>query len=445
MDVSTTTEPASFRRVFQAGIYDDSHRLLGGTEVLHLVPHGGRLFCSLSYKLNAYLPEDPQTGAQIAVLDQPGGNWRLVRDYERAHWRVTLESVTFTEDGRGQRLEAPVSLLLAAPSDSRGTVYVDSRDDETGAWTRTHLGSGAGVASIRSFFVYRDKVTGLERVFAGTSPLGIFSGTYAAEVPGNIRWDDSAEMAGYTRRPMAFTECNGRLYVSIKPDIYRRIDGEIPQWEKVYTIPVPLIVPSSGLRGLTTVPRPSGSDQVLLAALEGDRCRVVRIDPEDSFRETVELEVLDFLGERWGQRPTYGVVAYDDFTPVADPETGRTLLFTGLGATYSTQLDTHPADEWVRDAWYLIRYPDGQRYELRRIESPDMQPMPQLVAARSITVSPFEPGMLYIGGYDPNAKPCRQTAWVFSASIEASLAPQSQQCSETVVRLESPDLTNTER
>jgi poly(A) polymerase len=424
MEVLTTAAPAPFRRIFQAGMRDDGHRLLGGTEVLHLVPHYGRLYSSLSYKLNAYLPEDPQTGAQIIVLDQPGGSWQLVRDYERAHWRVTLESVTFTADGRGRTLEVPVSLLLAAPSDSRGTVYVDSLDDDTGRWTRTHLGSGSSVASIRSFFVYRDKVTGLERVFAGTSPLGIFSGTYDAEVPGRIRWEDEAEMSGYMRRPMAFTECNGRLYVSIKPDIYRRIDGETPQWEKVYTIPVPLIVPSSGLRGLTTVPRPSGPGQVLLAALEGDRCRVVRIDPEDDFRETVELEVLDFLAEQWGQRPTYGVVAYDDFTRVADPDADRTLLFTGLGATYSTQLDTHPADAWVRDAWYLIRYPDGQRYELRRIQSPDLQPMPELVAVRSIAVSPFERGMLYIGGYDPNAKPCRQTAWVFSASTEAALAPQ---------------------
>ena len=428
MATTTTTTPAPFRRVFQAGMHDDRGRLLGGTEVLHLVHHAGRLFASLSYKLNAYLPDDPQVGAQIIALDRPGDGWRQVHDFERAHWRVTLESVTFTRDGRGRTLDTPVSVLLAGPSDSRGTVDIDSLDNGTGTWVRTRLGSGPGVASIRSFHVYRDKVTGLERVFAGTVPLGIISGTYDPDLPGNIRWDDTAELAGYTRRAMAFTECNGQLYASIKPDIFRRIDGDVPRWEKVYTIPVPLIVPSSGLRGLTTVPRPSGDGEVLLAALEGDRCRVVRIDPEDDFRETIELDVLDFLGEHWGERPTYGVVAYDDFTPVTDPRTGLTRLFTGLGATYSTQLDTHPADGWVRDAWYLIRDPDGAGYALRRIESPDFAspdsgPMPELVAARSIAVSPFEPGMLYIGGYDPNAKPCRQTAWIFSASIEAALAP----------------------
>jgi hypothetical protein len=422
MHRSPSAISAPFRRVFRAGMRDPSGRVLGGTEVLHLVSHRGRLYASLSYKLNAFLPEDPQTAAQIIALDRADGIWQSVRDYERAHWRVTLESVTFTRDGRGRMLQPPVPVLLAGPSDSRGTVCIDSLDDDTGVWTRTRMGSGPGVASIRSFRVYRDKVTGVERVFAGTVPVGIVSGVFDPEAPGKIRWDAAAEMEGYTRRPMSFAECGGTLYVSIKPDLYRRIDGERPRWEKVYTIPVPLIVPSSGLRGLTTVPRPSGDGEVLLAALEGDRCRLVRIDPEDDFRETVELEVLDFLGAHWGERPTYGVVAYDDFTPVTDPGSGRTLLFAGLGATYSTRLDTHPADAWVHDAWYLVRDPDGQRHTLHRVDAPDLQPMPELVAARSIAVSPFESGMLYFGGYDPNAKRCRETAWMFSASIEAALA-----------------------
>ena len=67
MDVSTIAMPAPFRLVFKAGIRDDSQCLLGGTEVLHLVPHGGRLYASLSYKLNAYLPDDPQTGAEALL------------------------------------------------------------------------------------------------------------------------------------------------------------------------------------------------------------------------------------------------------------------------------------------------------------------------------------------------------------------------------------------
>lgn len=426
MDASNTTTPAPFRRVFQAGMRDGGGRLLGGTEVLHLVPHRGRLFASLSYTHNRYLPGDPPIGAQIAVLDRADGEWRQAHAYDRDYWRVLLKSVAFTEDGRGRKLDAPVSLLLAGPSNSQGAVYVDCFDDEAGTWARTRLGGGSGLAGTRSFFVHRDTVTGQERVFAGTLPLGIFSGSHDPDAPGRIRWDAHPELSGYRRRPMAFTQCDGHLYVSIRPHLYRRIDGPAPRWEQVHTIADPLIFPSCGYRGLTAVAHPCGSGQVLLAALEGDRCRLVRIDPRDDFRETLELDVLEFLGMHWGKRPAFGVVAYDDFTPVVDPATGQTLLVAGVGASDSTQVDIHPTQGWAQDAWYLIRDPLGQRHTLGRIDSADLEPSAALFAARSFAASPFEPGMLYVGGYDPNTQPCRETAWVFSASVEKVLAPRTR-------------------
>ncbi|MBO9871895.1 MULTISPECIES: hypothetical protein [Xanthomonas] len=426
MHASIATTPAPFRRVFQAGVRDSDGHLLGGTEVLHLVPHQGKLFSLLSYSHHRYLPGDPPVGAQVAMLDRADGEWRQVHAYDRDYWRATLRSVAFTQDERGRTLDAPISLLLAGPSNNKGAVYIDCLDDDTGTWARTHLGSGSGLTAARSFFVHRDTVTGQERVFVGTLPLGIFSGSYDPDAPGKIRWDRQPELSGYRRRPMAFTECDGVLYVSIRPHIYRRIDGPAPRWESVHTIAEPLIVPSCGYRGLMGVPRASGPGQVLLAALEGDRCRIVRIDPQDDFRETLELDVLEFLGEHWGARPAFGVVAYDDFTPVLDPASGQTLLLAGVGASDSASDDVHPPDGWARDAWYLIRDPDGQRHTLARIESADLAPSTPLFAARSFAASPFEPGMLYVGGYDPNAQPCRDTAWVFSASVETVLAPRTR-------------------
>lgn len=421
MNAASTTPKAPFRRVFTAGRHEDAGQRIGGTEVLHLVAHRGRLYASLSYKLHDYREDDPQHGAQIAVLEHPDGAWRLVHTAERAQWRTTLESITFSMDGQGRPLDTPVACLLAGPSDNRGLVHVESFDDDSGTWTRTLLGTGSGVASTRSFFLHRDRVTGQERVFAGTAPAGIFSGVHDPHAPGRIRWDSTPELCGYTRRPMSFTECDGQLYVSIKPDIYRRIDGPSPSWERVYTIPFPLIAPSSGFRGLTTVPNPDGPGEVLLAALEGDHCRIVRIAPNDGFRETLELDVLDFLADQWGTRPTYAVAAYDDFTPVHDSRDGESVLLCGLGATYSTRLDTHPADAWVNDAWYLVRHSHGAHYTLRRVEDPGAASPAELVAARTIAVSPHDPDMLYIGGYDPNAKRCRDTAWVFSVSVAVAL------------------------
>ena len=53
-------------------------------------------------------------------------------------------------------------------------------------------------------------VTGQERVFAGTVPIGLFSGTYDPDAPGQIRWDARPELDGYSRRPMAATGIDGR-------------------------------------------------------------------------------------------------------------------------------------------------------------------------------------------------------------------------------------------
>ena len=49
------------------------------------------------------------------------------------------------------------------------------------------------------------------------------------------------------------------------------------------------------MRGLTAIPAPSGAGEVLLAAVEGDAARIVRVDPRDG-SEVTELDLADFLG-----------------------------------------------------------------------------------------------------------------------------------------------------
>ena len=78
----------------------------------------------------------------------------------------------------------------------------------------------------------------------------------------------------------------------------------------------------TGLRGLTAIPSPSGQDQVLLAAVEGNAARLVRVDPRDG-SEATELDLADFLGQRWGMRASYVIAAYNDMTKVRDPGGGE--------------------------------------------------------------------------------------------------------------------------
>jgi hypothetical protein len=409
-----------FQRVYQAGTRDLDGRFMGGTEIMHLAAHAGRLYAATS-TLWDQPGEDPAVGAQVLVLDRPGGAWRVEYEFEARNWRMSLVSLTFTGDRHGRALPEPVPMLLAAPSDGQGHAAIHSRDERTGTWTRMVLAAQSPrTASVRSLCHHRDTVTGIEHVFAGALPGGLFRGGYDASVPGGIHWDDTPELSGYKGRPMAFAVCEGALHVAIKPHLYRRVDGEAPRWEKVYTLPEEVARISSGLRGLTSVPHPSGPGECLLAALEGPQARIVRLDPREGYRETAELDVLQFLGTQWDRRPGYAIAAYDDMTPVPLPGGAGTALLIGIEATHSTQHETHPKDGWEPSGKYLIRYPD-QRYALRHIVDPSLAPMPPLVSTRTILRSPFEPQTVYFGGYDPNSMPAHNTGWVFSAPLDVAL------------------------
>src|SRR2546429_7590337 len=77
-------------------------------------------------------------------------------------------------------------------------------------------------------------------------------------------------------RVSSFAEANGRLYAAVGQQIYERVDGPKPQWRVIYTNPRPGHS-ETGLRGLTTVAGAGG--EALLAAVEGNAARVIRIDP----------------------------------------------------------------------------------------------------------------------------------------------------------------------
>ncbi len=68
-----------FQRVYQAGTRDVNGRFMGGTEIMHLVVHAGRLYAATSTMWDQP-GDDPAVGAQVLVLDRPDGAWRV------EHW-----------------------------------------------------------------------------------------------------------------------------------------------------------------------------------------------------------------------------------------------------------------------------------------------------------------------------------------------------------------------
>ncbi len=438
-----------FQLSFAAGSTDAAGHFTGGTELRVLAVHGGKLYAGNGYWEDRPGPEGPQ-GAQILVLDGSGARWRVEHTFDermpngrpRDLAVSALNEVGFATARTGVRLPQPVSLMLASTWDLTGTTRVFSRDDATGVWTATTLAQDRTapefLPQVRSFGAHRDRQTGIDLVLAGQDPRGIFSGSYDATATGRIRWGAAPELdisqistSGFPGlagrlRVSSFAECNDRLYAAVGQQIYERSDGPEPHWRFVYSNPHPGRS-ETGLRGLTAVPNPSGSGEVLLAAVEGDAARVVRVDPKDG-SEATELDLGSFLGTAWQMRVSYVIAAYNDMAKIRDPQRGD-LLLMGLEAFIPARSPV-PDGHSVVDVgygrldaggWFVARYPGG-RYELRQITGSPTTGQP-LVATRTIRASPFpnDGSTIYFAGYDANKAPAHNTAWIFRASLAAAL------------------------
>ena len=418
----------TFQRSLQAGVRDPNGKLITGTEIDFLAPHHGRLFASTCLARESD-PAVPKV-CQILVLDSPKGQWRVEREFtvNSVMMRCSdLQEITFATDGRGQAI-APVALLLAVPEDARsGPLKVFCRNDATGEWSPSAAAT-AGV-SIRAFGLHRDKVTGIDRIFAGGTK-GVLSGVYDPKAPGRIRWDKSAEVENPAgERGMGFCDCNGIFYCATSRHIYQRTDGAAPKWKEVYFCekeksPV-------GIRGLAAVPNPGGQGQVLwFVALHNVR----RLDPAAGFKEIIEQDLPAFLTQQLGITVTGALAAYNDLLPYVLPGTGERLWLFGFECYHPVAIvNANPrlkarAQISANARWcasgsgrYCIRHAQGAdiTYEVAEITDPRE---PQLVSTRTIVVSPFpedQGRVLYFAGYDCHGVPSHNTAWIYRGELAA--------------------------
>jgi len=366
----------------------------------------------------------------VLVLDSRNGTWKVDLALGPKHLRVTaLESVTFTTDAQGKALAAPVNLLLAASDIQRGRreSNIWTRDDDRHTWVKTTLQADPTYRrSTRALAVHRDRRTGVDRLFVAAGALGIYSGVFDADQPGRIRWDRGAELGPVTIRPMSFAEANGRLYASAGVSVYRRTDGPSPLWEKVYSDNTPEHWELGGIRGLTAVRSPDGAGESILFSHTD---RIIRIDPNDDHKATVELQIRPLLQKSWGTAVRGSIIAaYSDMMPLKDPATGRTVHIMGVegriergGRDATYRPDTFFG--WYAGGAYLIRQAD-RSYRLKEVNGRWAPGNPKLVAPRTFVVSPFPDDagrQVYVGGFDANFFPSLDTAWVFRASIETVL------------------------
>ena len=431
--------PTGFEVSYTAGSRDVAGRFMGGTEIRNLVASGGKLYAANGYWEDAPGPLTARTGPQVLVLDAPGKPWRVDHEFDERmlngrprHIAISaLGEVTFRTDRHGAPLVEPVSRLLASTWDVTARRMVFSRDPKTGEWSGAFVAQGVQaprfLPQIRSFGFHRDRVTGADMVFAGDTD-GIFSGTFDPAVPGQIGWNTTPEFAtagldlqafpGMSRglRISSFAEAGGRLFAAVGEQVWVRQDGAAPGWRHLYTNPSPHFS-ETGLRGLTAVSEP-GKSEFLLAAVEGNNARIVRIDPATG-TDATDLDLGQLLDTSWGTHVTYVIAAYNDMVRGAHSPAGDDLLI-GLEA-YIPATSPRPPGHTVLDlnhgveggAWFLIRHPGGH-YELHQVTANFPGMGENLVSVRTFAASPFpvEKGAFYVGGYDCNEVAAHDTAWI---------------------------------
>lgn len=456
-------ESEGWTQSYAAGFRDKNGAHAGGSEIMHLVAHKGALYAANGYWLDARWvipPEEEKQSAQVLRLDAPGEYWVVDLELGKTNGLGLnymkgniLKSVTFTQDEHGRPLAKPVNLLVmsaGANFDGGGAVSAWVREDETGQWHHQlvrHGSSSGGVRWVpRDLEVYRDKVTGRERLYLSLGNPGIASGVYDPDHPGKIRWSPHLEYPFLTQghlrtRPLGLVQANGSLIFSEGGALYRRVDGERPSYEEILNLNEDTDTDVGGIRGLTVIENPKGAGDSLLflwAPGGGSTSQIKRLDPDGQGGYTVhnEVQIMEIMEERLGVDVTYTLGAHNMMYPVTDPDTGVTLRIIGFQGNIRGRDELRwPGSPLYGGAQYALRRTD---VSVRVLEvNNDFRPgrLP-LVAPRAFCVSPFGDEALYIGGHDSSNKVSDNMAWIFRAPLDVALG--TRRGSDAPARPEPP-------
>ena len=421
---------------FIAGNLDINGLFMGGSEVLHLVPHKNKLFASIGYWEDEnniwYGGNDLNLGwAQIICLENEDDSWKIDFDLGLNYLRPEiLKQVIFTKDYNGNTLDAPDTLLIVgaySPNYISGivTANIFIRNDVNSSWDQVLVYEGGFPAgenySMRDIEIYTDQVTGIENLIISVGTQGIFSGKYNPNVDGKIEIGLNPEIGPLSIRSLGIAVANNALYFSSGNKIFKRNDGFNPSYDVVHDfIDLGSNINSAvgGIRGLSTISNPSGvNESMLLMWCPNGQSRgtIFRLDPNESqefdrvYETKISLLVEDYLP---GETVTYLLGAYNEFYSFTDPATNEEYNIIGIESLL--QGDNYPTwNSFYSGAIFALRDNSAQ-YELQEINGAiDFDDNP-LVSVRCYVESPFEnEDALYFGGFDPNGYTSTNNAWIY--------------------------------
>ena len=440
--------PAKWRQSYDAGYFDAQGKWAGGSEIMHLAAHAGSLYAANGYWLDARWvipPEGQKQSAQVLRLDKADGKWQVDLDLGKANdlgleymKGNILKSVSFSTTGEGRVLNASKHLLVMAAGanfERGGAVSVWVRDDVAGTWHHTLVRHGSNAGGIRwvprDLQVYRDRVTGVDRVFLLLGNPGIISGVYDPREPSRIRWDRHVEFPFLTKgsfftRPLGIAEANDALHFSEGSSIFRRIDGKRPQWEEILNLAEDTDTDVGGIRGLTAIQNPNGKGQSLLfvwAPGERAQSQVKRLDPDGKGGYTLhdEANLGQLMSRHLGVKVPYTLGGHNMMYPVPHPTTGEPVHIIGFYGSMAGKPElAWKSSRFYGGALYAVRTAAG-KYSVHEVNGPYTADKTLLVSPRAFCRSPFNPKEIFIGGHDSSNKISDNLAWIFRAPLSVAV------------------------
>ena len=440
---------AEWHQSYDAGYIDANGAYAGGSEIMHIVAHQGKLYAANGYWVDArwVIPPDPEKqSAQVLRLDAADTEWQVDLDLGQHNDELGLQymkgnilkSVTFTRDANGAPLSSPQRLLVMAAGanmERGGAVSAWVRDDAESTWTHALVRHGSSLGGIRwvprDMEVYIDKVTGRELLLLSLGNPGIVSGQYDPAAPGKIHWSRHLEYpfpetGSFKTRPLGMVEANGKLFLSEGGAIYQRVDGERPDYREVLNLQEDTDTDIGGIRGLTTIQNPNGPGQSLLflwAPAHRSQSQIKRLDPDGQGGFTLhdEVRMVDLMADALEVPIPYTLGAHNRMFPVKHPETGETVHLIGFQGNIRGKHHLRwPGTPLYAGAMLAVRTAD-QRYSLQEVNNTYRPGKTPLVAPRTFCLSPFRKGELYIGGHDASRKVSDDMAWIFRAPVDVVL------------------------
>ena len=360
-------------------------------------------------------PEGQKQSAQVLRLDKADGKWQVDLDLGKANdlgleymKGNILKSVSFSTTGEGRVLNASKHLLVMAAGanfERGGAVSVWVRDDVAGKWHHTLVRHGSNAGGIRwvprDLQVYRDRVTGVDRVFLLLGNPGIISGVYDPLEPSRIRWDRHVEFPFLTKgsfftRPLGIAEANDSLHFSEGPSIFRRIDGKRPLWEEILNLAEDTDTDVGGIRGLTAIQNPNGKGQSLLfvwAPGERAQSQVKRLDPDGKGGYTLhdEANLGQLMSRHLGVKVPYTLGGHNMMYPVSHPTTGEPVHIIGFYGSMAGKPElAWKGSRFYGGALYAVRTTAG-KYSVHEVNGPYTADKTLLVSPRAFCRSPFNP------------------------------------------------------